>query len=339
MKKLGSFLVALTIVIGGLTIVNHHKQLTVPQAPPLQTQSQSTPEPRKPQISVTMPTYLPYSALVTQLDKWHEEAPDLTERGSYGKSSQGQLLQYIRVTNMVNKQPKKVVMITGCVHGNEPLSCGTVMAYLGAILSKYGTDSEVTELLNTRDIYFIPVVSPDSYPNNRIVDGVDPNRNFPCPHNPNQQSVPPIKAIQDFVLKIKPSATISGHTWGRSFLVPWGDSMTNCPDYDAYKALVQNKMCGLANYRFMRACDMYGANGLNVPPPHAHEAYMPIYGGELDWYYRQGSFAIVIEMGTHQHIPTINDIQSEFNATYKAVLLFIKEAPLIKLKNSFSRNK
>ena len=42
-----------------------------------------------------------------------------------------------------------------------------------------------------RDIYFIPVVSPDSYPKSRIVDKVDPNRDFPHLGRPNHKSIPP----------------------------------------------------------------------------------------------------------------------------------------------------
>jgi hypothetical protein len=58
----------------------------------------------------------------------------------------------------------------------------------------------------------------------------------------------------------------------------------------------------------------------------------PIIGTEVDWFYRHGAFAIVIEYGTHQKVPTVDDIDYEFNKTYPAVLWFIQAAPETKIK-------
>jgi len=282
-----------------------------------------TPEPPPPKINYDiadpMPAYLNYEQTVAQLKKWHEEAPELTEIGTYGKSSDGTDLYFIKVRNdravkYWGGKPK--VLITACIHGNEPLSASTVMGYIGTILDKYGDDDKITELVDTRDLYFVPVVSPDSYPNSRYVDGVDPNRDFPTERNPNKVSVPPIKALQDFFLKIEPNAVISGHTWGRVYLTPWGDQTRLCPNDDDYKRII-GKMTELSQYRMQRACQMYSR---------------PIYGTEVDWYYRHGAFSIVMEFGTHQRIPSTSDIKTEFDRTFEAVLHFIEEAPKVEVK-------
>jgi len=200
------------------------------------------------------------------------------------------------------------------------------------MLDAYGEDEQVTKLIDSRDFYFIPVVSPDSYPNSRHVDGVDPNRNFPTQRDPNRQSVPSVKTLQDFFLKIKPNAVVSGHTWGRVYLIPYGDEMVNCSNYDDYK-LIMDKMAEMSQYRWIRACDMYTSNGgLNNPPIRVwglSSNTTPIYGTEIDWYYRNGSAAIVMEFGTHQRIPSMSDIQTEFDRTYKAILYYYEKAPLM----------
>ena len=70
----------------------------------------------------------------------------------------------------------------------------------------------------------------------------------------------------------------------------------------------------------MRVCQNYGR---------------PIFGTECDWYYKQGAFAIIAEyghIGTHQKIPTIQEIETEFNKTYKAALYFIENAPEVDVK-------
>lgn len=262
------------------------------------------------------PSYLNNENTFDQLVKWSKEAPKITEVGTYGKTSGGKDLYYMRVTNF-KKENKKVVLITACIHGNEPLSSSTVMNYIGTILDEYGDDSQITELVDTRDIYFIPVVSPDSYPNQRHVDGVDPNRNFPNIREPNKNSVPPIKALQEFFLKIKPDAVISGHTSGRVFLTPWGEKTQLCPHSEDYERLI-GEMSNMSGYRMMRACQIYGT---------------PIYGGEVDWYYKNGAFAIVMEFGTHQQIPSKADIDKEFEMTFKSVLFFMKKGPEVQIKN------
>jgi hypothetical protein len=291
--------------------------------------------PIKNNITKSQPSYMNYDQTVAQIKQWNKEAPEMTEVGVYGKTSRGKDCYYIRINNRRNSQvaERPKVLITACIHGNEPLASSTVMWYIGSLLERYGKEEAVTQLLDTRDIYFVPVLSPDSYPNSRAVDGVDPNRDFPGPSRPNHNSSAPVKAIQDLYMKIKPNAVMSGHTWGRVYLTPYGDKTQNCPDHDKIM-VVMNKMKSLSGYRCIRACDMYGPNGsLDNPPIRTmgmvEEVMMPIYGSEVDWYYRNGSFAIVCEFGTHQRIPTDEDTKVEFNKTFQAFLVFVREAPLV----------
>ncbi len=334
---------ALLFVIG-LKWKKQEPELPIVERPPINQPIEPEPEkprvPDTPNIADPTPPYLAYDAIVAKIKEWNQAAPDLTEVGTYGKSSRGEELWYIRVTNklslervmlaknpdfdrlnpniksyLVSRQtPRKVVMITASLHGNEPWSTGCVMAYIGNMLKSYGQDAEITNLIDTRDIYFVPVVSPDSYPHSRHVDGVDPNRNFPGPRS-NTRSVPPVQAIQDLFNKIQPNAVISGHTYGRIFLHPYGDDMQRSPNDADFQRIV-GEMGRLARYRVDRACNLYNR---------------PIFGSEVDWYYRHGAFPIVMEFGTHQQRPSMNDITSEFDRTYKSVLYFIKEAPDVQI--------
>jgi hypothetical protein len=310
---------ALTVAFG---VKTHNKDVrpTAPpvvQAPPVQPLPQPEPPktPRIPNISTAMPAYLDYPGIAQQCQKWAQEAPDLAEYGTYGKTKRGTDICYLRVCNKLDAKPRPKVLLTGCIHGNEPWATVEMMAYCGTLLGEYGKNKEITDLVESRDIYFVPVISPDSYPHSRYVDGVDPNRDFPGPSRPSHQSTPSIAAIQQFFLKIKPNAAISGHTHGRIFLTPFGDKMQVCPNDADYKRIV-GKMASMANYRMDRACNMYNR---------------PIHGSEVDWYYRNGAFAIVMELGTHQQRPSVNDIQSEYNRTWAAVKLFIQEAPLVRV--------
>lgn len=308
----------LSVTIGGTywyKIKERHEQAPIVNVTPpiVERIPEKSKTPKAPNISIKVPAYLDYANIVQQCKKWNEEAPDLTEIGTYGKSKRGQDLYYIRICNKLDKKPRPTVLITGCIHGNEPWSTGTVMGYIGTLLGEYGKNQEITDLVESRDIYFVPVVSPDSYPHGRHVDGVDPNRDWPGPNRLNHQSTPSIAALQSFFLKIKPKAAISGHTFGRVYLIPYGDTNTRTPHEADYQRIV-GKMAEMSQYGIKHCCDVYGR---------------PISGSEIDWYYRNGAFSIVIEYGTHQEKPSQDEINSEFKRTFKSVLLFIKEAAVL----------
>lgn len=287
-------------------------------------------EPQSPQIilnevhtniSLRTPEFLIYEDLVSQLHVWEKEAPDLVEVKTYGKSFNNKDLFYLRIC-----KDKKVdlpkVLITACIHGNEPWSTGCTMAYIGNLLAEYEENEEVKELILTRDIYFVPVVSPDTYASSRNIKNIDPNRDFPTPNDPNHESIVPIKELQELFLNIRPDAVLSGHTFGRMYLYPYGDNAKKCPDHDEY-VRVSSKMAELSNYQ-SKPC---------------HRLYKkPILGTEMDWYYRNGSFAMVVEFGTHQSKPTHKQIESEFQRTWSAFKFFLKEAPLVYIKCGSNTN-
>lgn len=308
--------------VGLIALINKPANEKHQQRPPVH-QELHTPVPPQPEpkqynydLSDPFPDYLNYDQTVAKLKEWHQEAPEITEVGTYGKSSRGKDLYYIRIRSTNGDDVKPKVMITACIHGNEPLSASTTMCYIGTILDKYGDDPNITKMVDERDLYFVPVVSPDSYPHSRHVDGVDPNRNFPTRRNPSKRSVPPVQELREFFLEVKPNAIISGHTWGRVYLTPWGDQTRLCPNDADFKRVI-GEMGRLSQYRVQRACQMYNR---------------PIYGTEVDWYYRNGAFAIVMEFGTHQRVPSPSDIKTEFDRTWKAVQHFIEEAPVVEIR-------
>jgi hypothetical protein len=333
------FLIFVNLIIfaAGVLIIDFNKEVEIKPEPPIK-QIISVPKisPPKNNITNAHPAYMNYAQIVKQLKQWNSEAPDMTDVKVYGKSTKGEDLYYIRIcdTRSIESNNKPCVLVTACIHGNEPLATSTTMWYIGELLKSYNDNEDIKSLLDSRDIYFVPVVSPDSYPTSRMVDGVDPNRNFS-----EEPSVAPVEALKNLFKTIRPKAVVAGHTWGRVYLTPYGDVMKNCPNHSDYERIV-GKMSELSGYRKMRACDMYKGNGKIDNPPirttdgypiGGHKVMVPIYGTEVDWYYKNGSFPIIIEFGTHQRIPTTKDTEDEFDRTFEAFLHFIQEAPLVEI--------
>jgi hypothetical protein len=311
------------IALAGIFLIDPDKQchniFKKPETPPVAVlPSQEPLAPTKFDISNPVPNHQSYTEIVAQVKQWNTEAPGITEVGTYGTSSKGLPLYYLRVRNPGIRGLMPKVLLTSCIHGNEPHATSTMMGFIGTVLSKYGRDEVITNLVDSRDIFFVPVVCPDSYPNSRTSDGVDPNRDFPTPQNPNKQSVASVAAIRSLFVQHKFKAVISGHTLGRVLLHPFGDTRSPSPNDDDFKRLV-GKMASLCGYRVEAAHQLYGR---------------PIYGTEVDWYYRNGAFPIVMEFGDHQRPATPSEIRQELDRTFNGILYFITEAPMVDIKSA-----
>lgn len=160
-------IIVLLLIILAIVWVKKHKADKPPVEQNIVQEDLITPfevqqEPQVDSITTSMPKCLSYEEIINQLKTWNKEAADLTELGTYGKTSQGKDNYYLKVTNKFSKSVKKKVMITGCIHGDKPLAACMTMSYIGNILENY-KDEQIANILATREIYFVPVVSPDSY--------------------------------------------------------------------------------------------------------------------------------------------------------------------------------
>ncbi len=296
------------IVFAGTLCLSHKytkpKVVPAPPTPPVVTE----PEPvvyGPYDITHQVPTkYLSYQEVVERLKEWHQEAPEITEVGVSGKVQSGKDVYYLRI----GTPGKPKLLIHACIHGNERLATASTLGIMGKMLHDYKRDEQVTWLVENRDIYFVPVFSPDTYLRSRYVEGDDPNRRWPYPGSRADNQATPIKVMQDFFLKHKFVGAIDGHTTGRDFFWP---SIARGDDADNFRRLA-GEMADLANYSPSRIS--------NSPSGYA-----------IDWYYWKGAVSMLTEFGSGSHDQPIRAIEPEVQRTYKAYLHFIQEAPKIKL--------
>lgn len=246
--------------------------------------------------------YLAYDEVIDLLKTWHENAPEITEFDTYGETSRGTPLYYLRVGTPGTKK----VLIHACIHGDERLAAASTLWIMRKYLHDYGRDEDITWLVKNRDVYFIPVMSPDTYLRQRWVEGVDPNRDYPSPRRPNRHSSSPVSRMMDFHKKHKFSGVISGHTTGRVYLWP---SLCTGNDLEEHRTLAR-EMGELSNY--------------SARPISSSEA-----GYEIDWYYWQGAVSILTEFASGSHNQPSRNIEPEASRNYKAYMHFIKKAPTI----------
>ncbi|NOZ08830.1 MAG: hypothetical protein GXO91_08170 [FCB group bacterium] len=145
-------------------------------------------------------------------------------------------------------------------HAREPISLEVDMNLLNYLLAAYGTDEQITNWINSTQIWFVPLINPDGHklvidgthlmhrknmrdnnlnglPDLSATDGVDLNRNFgyvwgdngssdnpqsQLYHGPNAWSEPETVYIRDLIQAHKFYAGITYHSYGEYVLYPLG---------------------------------------------------------------------------------------------------------------------
>jgi len=142
-----------------------------------------------PEIKMDHPSILPdwkdgeyhdYYGTMEMINDFNEKYPDLVYVYSIGKSVLGKDIWCIRITNENNDELKSSCLIDGCIHGCE-WEAGEACLYLAEyLLVNFGSNLTVTDILNSSEIYIIPLLNPDGrQANTRWNDnGIDLNRNF-----------------------------------------------------------------------------------------------------------------------------------------------------------------
>jgi len=124
--------------------------------------------------------YHDYDATVHTLMIFNDNFPDLVDVFSMRVSILGRDIWCIRITNEKNNQAKLSCLIDGCIHGNE-WEAGDACLYLADyLLINFGNNETVTHILNTSEVYIVPLVNPDGRQQNTRwnADNIDLNRNF-----------------------------------------------------------------------------------------------------------------------------------------------------------------
>jgi hypothetical protein len=223
----------------------------------------------------SMGGFFTMNEVYTRLDSMFTLYPNvITQKFSIGNTIEGRPIYVVKISdnpNVTESEPQ--VYFNSLIHAREPQAMMTVMYYMYYLLENYGTDPEVTYLVNNREIYFQPIVNPDGYEYNRATNpngggmfrknrrlngdgsyGVDLNRNFgfqwgydnsgssPTPSSETYRgtapfSEPEIQAMRDFVNTKNFKTTLNYHTYSNLLLYPWGYISTPTPDnsiFDEY---------------------------------------------------------------------------------------------------------
>lgn len=107
--------------------------------------------------------YHTYDETVSILKAWAARHPELVELYSVGQSLEGREIWQLTIAN--RKGPKHTdragLFIEGGRHAGEISGIEATLYFINHLLTRYGTDPEITALVDTKAVYARPMNNPD----------------------------------------------------------------------------------------------------------------------------------------------------------------------------------
>jgi len=219
--------------------------------------------------------YHTYDEMLAELVQLENDHPQLARLDTIGTSIEGRVIVALKVSDNVDlDEDEPEVLIMGCHHARELMSVEVPIYLARYLLENYSTSSQVTELVDEREIWIAPMINPDGHvyvQYNHAGDwwtwwrknrrnngdgsyGVDLNRNYgymwgydDVGSSPDPGSVvyrgtgpfsePETQAVRDFCAARQFSVALSYHSYGELILFPWGYAPIYTDDHELFVAL------------------------------------------------------------------------------------------------------
>lgn len=156
--------------------------------------------------------YYNYVDLTGRLQSLAQKYPHIANLSSIGQSVEHRELWVMRITKDPNMDSpgKPKFKYVGNMHGDETVSRQVLVYLVEYLLTKYGEEPRITELVDTTDIYIMPSMNPDGF--EKSIEGdcsgnnggrsnarnMDLNRSFPDQYDGthvNPDNVPEVMAM------------------------------------------------------------------------------------------------------------------------------------------------
>jgi hypothetical protein len=125
--------------------------------------------------------YLTYTEFVDTMHVMAVNNPHICRLETLGMSHQNRLILAMKISDTVNvDENEPAVYFDGNIHGDEKIGWAVCFEFIKYVLNDYGMMPVITNLVNNREIWIVPMINPDGYVNNVRYNGrsVDVNRNF-----------------------------------------------------------------------------------------------------------------------------------------------------------------
>jgi len=279
--------------------------------------------------------YPTYDAYVAMMYQFATDYPDICQVFSIGTTVEGRDLLFAKISDNVDQNEQEPqFMYTGTMHGDETTGYVLLLRLIDYLTSNYGTDAEVTDMVDGMEIWINPLANPDGtfHGGNNTVWGaqryngnnIDLNRNYKDAQygdHPDGNAWQP-ETVAFMTLAEQNNFVMSANFHGGSEVVnyPW-DVWSRLTADDDWWRMVSHEYADTAHYyapsSYMNGFDNGITNGY---------AWYSITGGRQDFMnFYQHCREVTIELSD---IKTIPESQLDAHWTYnkRSFINYIKQA-------------
>jgi len=293
----------------------------------------------------TWDQYPTYSQYVAKMNYYATTYPELCTLQTIGTTPRGRALLVLKISDNVNlEEAEPEFLYTSSMHGNELTGFPLMIRLIDYLLTNYGSNSEVTNIINSTELFINPLANPDgaygntgsntiSGPTRENANNVDLNRNFPDNlggihddgrvYQPETKAFMAFEASRDFVL----AANFHGGTEVVNY--PYDNTTTvKHADHNYYEYIsveyAQNcQSVAPANYM-----NVDYDSGTNPASPGVTQGsiWYTVTGGRQDYmnFYRHGK-EVTVEISDVKAVAG-NQLPNHWNYNRQAFLDYIKQA-------------
>ncbi len=247
----------------------------------------------------SMGGYLTYNELLSELDEMAATYPNLiTTKAPISTflTHENRPIYYVRLSdNPTVDEGEPKVLYTAIHHAREPMSLMETVFFMWYLLENYGSNDEVTYIVNHMQLYFVPCINPDGYVYNQTTNpngggmwrknrrnngggvyGVDLNRNYSygwgttgtstntnnetyC--GPSAFSEPETQAMRWLVQNNNFITAFNAHTYGSDILFPIGVTTNEFADHHNWFQEESSHQVQYNGYTAMKSSSLYPASG------------------------------------------------------------------------------
>jgi len=261
-----------------------------------------------------------YQEIIDEADNLVATFPAICEKHIFGTSLGGRELAALKISDNVSVDENEAeIMFDGGIHGDEYCGAENLIRFAMDICNDYGTDPDITNLIDNREIWLYLMVNPDGrvnvirYNNN----GVDLNRDWMYMWNGEGSSTGPCSQVESKALRScmynNQFVVHTTYHGGTEYIsLPWSYRSSQPTDWNHIYQL-GGGYASTSTYPSM-------------PYGQGNTGMYPINGSTKDSNYgAMGSISWSMEISNQKKPPT-SQIQLYYDRNYPAMLAMIEYA-------------
>lgn len=306
------------------------------------------------EVNGSYPGFWSWPDIVEQVESYERRYPELVRVEPIGTTYEGRAILAVKVAAAVHVDDphRPEVLFMAGIHPREQPPQVALMQFMDELVTGYGTDERITRLLDTRQVWFIPILNVDGkvydfangdgesmganwrvsrrpFENGR--QGVDLNRNglvgwgsaSDTPgsgtyHGPGPLSEPETRALFDFIATRRFRIFLDVHSALEAFLVP---PHLIAPEKERYARLVDGMR--------LRQREPYGGGPGGRESESRPDAGTGAGQTHVTGFYLQGAYSFVFEVGPPgspaRFYPSPGDILEHYERNVRESWYFLLE--------------